>query len=198
MMSFILGSIFATTEPAFADLLDQIVQDISQLFQRMSDVESLASQTASDVSSLQDLAGQPPPVTILHFEQSTKEFLSPTEFILLAKWEIVKNDPAFVQELILYDSSVYAKTKGNVNIGWYRSVDGITWQFFEGIISSTVSFEVKREFDSQNTISSSINFIAFAIENPATEGSISEVEDISGAVTIHSPPGQSLTKISLP
>ena len=53
--AFVAGSIVTVTSPAYADILDDIQNDISELFQRMSDVESIASQAASDVSSLEEL-----------------------------------------------------------------------------------------------------------------------------------------------
>ena len=48
-LAFVSGSIFATTGPAYAGSIED---DISELFDRMSDVESVASQAANDIESM--------------------------------------------------------------------------------------------------------------------------------------------------
>ena len=140
---------------------------------------------------------------VLHYAQSSTEFLSPhatgapPDFTLLAKWKIEKADPTFAHELVLYDSSVYANMKGNVDIGWYRSVDGTTWVSISTIDPDKrpVSFTIFQLFDTDNFLLSKYNYIAFAAANPLDEGSNGEVKDFSGTVTIHLPASESLTRI---
>jgi len=145
-----------------------------------------------------------PNVLLLHYTQSSTEFLSihapgaPPDFTLLAKWKIEKTDPAFAHVLVLNDSSVYANMKGNVDIGWYRSVDGTTWESISTIDPADerpVSFTIFQLFDIQSSISSEINYIAFAAANPFDEGDDGEVKDFSGTITIHLPASESLTRI---
>jgi len=144
-----------------------------------------------------------PNVILLHYAQSSTEFLSPhatgapLDFTLLAKWKIEKADPNFAYELLLYDLSIYANMKGNVEIGWYRSVDGTTWKSIRDIspFERPVSFTVFRDSDIESSIPSEINYIAFAAANPFDEGSNGEVKDFSGTVTIHLPASESLTRI---
>jgi len=132
---------------------------------------------------------------VLHYSQSTPLTLSSPEFKILAKWEIVKTEGAGDYDRVLYDSSVYATMERNVNIGWYRSVDGTTWEFFEGFISATPSVVVEQRFTPQTSLIAEFNFIAFAAENIATEGDPGVVKDFSGTITIHLPASESLSRL---
>jgi len=136
-----------------------------------------------------------PNVILLHYAQSTPVELSLNDFKILAKWQIVKTGGAGDYVRILYDSSVYATMEGNVEIGWYRSVDETTWEFFEGVEGSPVSFEAKERFTPFDTLIPKYNFIAFAAKYPFDEGDPSMVKDFSGAITIHLPGSESLSRI---
>jgi len=136
-----------------------------------------------------------PNVILLHYAQSTEVELDLSEFKIFAEWEIVKTGGASEYDRVLYDSSVYANTEGNVEIGWYRSEDRTTWDFFEGFSLSNTTFEPKEVFKIDNTLPSKYNFIAFAAKNTVDEAVLGKVKDFSGTVTIHLPGNESLVKL---
>ncbi len=141
-----------------------------------------------------------PNVLLLHYAQSTEVELQLSEFKIFAEWEIVKTKGAGEYDRTLYDSSVYATTIKNVNIGWYRSevggTDRINWEPFEGINAVTPSFEVDQRFTPHTSLIAKYNFIAFAAENLLVdEGVPAKVKDFSGAITIHLPASESLSRI---
>jgi len=149
-----------------------------------------AQWVCADIST-----GLPPNILLLHYAQSTEVELKLSEFIIFAEWEIVKTGGASEYDRVLYDSSVYANIEGNVEIGWYRSDDGTTWDFFEGFSVSNTTFETKQEFKIDNTLASKYNFIAFAAKNTVDEAVLGKVKDFSGTVTIHLPGNESLVKL---
>jgi len=153
-----------------------------------------------------------PNVLLLHYEQSDLVQVPsttqlPEQLIELAVWEIEK-DTAFVYDIKsstpLFDSSVFANIKGNVDIGWYKSSDttfsttGMSWNTIHDASASNFGFEVESDFIPQSSLSSQTNFIAFGAAYSGTEGDPGEVKDFTGTVTIHLLPGQSLNKICCP
>ena len=198
ILSFILGSLVSAPSVAAPQgepfvFLEGEIEAIKLL------IEELNAKLENVVVKWDNVADKP--YEVLHFAQSSTEFLSPhateapLDFTLLAKWKIEKDDPNFAHDLLLYDLSIYANIKGNVEIGWYRSVDGTTWVSIRSISFSPVSFTVFQSSDTDSSISSEINYIAFAAANPLDEGSNGEVKDFSGTVTIHLPASESLTRI---
>jgi len=152
-------------------------------------------------SNPEDIGGVASNVILLHYDQTGQELVPASAgavFKLIAEWKIEK-DPALDYNgitTILYDSSVYANIFGDVDIGWYRSVDGMSWKKIIRISASTGAFEVKNIFDFQNNFLPEINYIAFGTTNPsAVGGPVGKVKDFSGTMTIHLPPGQSLVQI---
>ncbi len=148
-----------------------------------------------------DIGVVAPNVILLHYDQTGQELVPATAgtvFKLIAEWKIEK-DPALDYigiTTILYDSSVYANIFGDVDIGWYKSVDEISWKKISRISASTGAFEVKNEFEFINDFPSKINYIAFGTTNPsAVGGPDGKVKDFSGTMTIHLPPGQSLMRL---
>ena len=192
ILSFILGSLVSAPSVAAPQgepfvFLEGEIGAIKLL------IEELNAKLENVVVKWDNVADKP--YEVLHYEQSTEVELKLSEFIIFAEWEIVKTGGASEYDRVLYDSSVYANIEGNVEIGWYRSDDGTTWDFFEGFSVSNTTFETKQEFKIDNTLASKYNFIAFAAKNTVDEAVLGKVKDFSGTVTIHLPGNESLVKL---
>jgi len=198
IMAFILGSlvsapsVYAPQGEPFMFLEGEIIA-IKELIKNLEEKLNNVEVTWDNVVDK--------PYVVLHHEQSDSVPVPSTIYspalIELAVWKIVK-DSALVYDdtsTVLFDSSVYANINGNVEIGWYKSNDRITWDTIDDISVETSEFRVKSENDPGFTISSQTNFIAFGTANLFDEGPDSMVKDFSGTMTIHLPPGQSLDKI---
>jgi len=141
----------------------------------------------------------------------------------LAVWEIVR-DPTFSESALkinafYFDTSVYGQvrqisssTSVSAITGWFGSTDvtfsttGMNWRSIETIQASSRSmccapfdstmFFSDRELEARaNDFRNDVNFIAFGTRNDFSGTTAGEVKEFSGTMTIHFPPGQSLTRI---
>jgi len=149
-----------------------------------------------------------PNIVVLHYEQNSLVTVPKTtvrpDLLKLAVWKIEKNS-TFAHDVtrVIFDSSVYANVKQPspsspfcaIQIGWYKSEDGMDWRKSISIITATNDiFDQKPLFVTQNFLESESNFIAFGTRNSGTCDSDGVVKEFSGTLTIHLSPGQSLNQ----
>ena len=219
VLAFVAGSI-ATTSPAFADILDQIQQDISELFQRMSDVESQASQATSDVSGLKVLAkgdkgdkGDPgEPASTANPNSVTYQVLTGNTDIISTVAGQTQNNPELLirvdidkqglgafqiisqHETLLVDIRKDAGA-GSCTAGWLKSTDGgTTYSRIRTTSSSSATFDPETTFGNMSMIPSSTVTIAFGLYGTSGDTECS-FKNITSQLIIVKPKDYILTQV---
>jgi len=213
-MAFILGSLVSA--PSVTAVAGGLPEEIDAIWEIILGLQDQLNDLHVTWEKVTDK-----PYEVLHYEQRglvpVPQSIREPILIELAVWEIKRNSD-FKHDvcMVVFDTSVYGRVRQtspstfpSAQTGWYKSEDatfsttGMHWKEIESISARTdfrtdgTIFDVKLSVSSSSfTICSQYNFLAFGTTNDFSATTGGEVEDFSGTMTIHLPPGQSLVKLS--